>query len=96
MDSTLHEKNHPHPTSDTMSVATPFAVSTDTSDHHATVGNWDSVSSMSTTTWDPAAVQVYDESEDFSIALTLDTNGVSKIGLGIIGADCIVNSLASY
>ena len=48
------------------------------------VGNCDSVSSMHTTTWEPAAVQVYDESEDISIALTMD----------IIGADCVVNSLA--
>ena len=53
-----HEGNHPM--SATMSIATPFAVSADTSDHHATVGNCDSVSSMSTATWEPAAVQVYD------------------------------------
>ena len=71
-----------------------FAVSADTSDHHATVENCDSVSTMSTMTWEPAAVQVYDESEDFSIALTLDMNRVSKTGLDIIGADCVVNSLA--
>ena len=62
-----------------------------TSDHHATVGNCDSVSSMSTVTWEPAAVQVYDKS--VSIPLTLDMNGISKIGLDIIGADCMVNSL---
>ena len=36
-------------------------------------------------------MQVYDKS--VSIALTLDMNGVLKIGLDIIGADCMVNSL---
>ena len=92
LDSSPHEGNHLM--SDTMSIATPLTVSANTSDHHATVGNCDSVSSMSTTTLEPAAVQVYDESEDFSIALTLDMNGVSKTGLDIIGADCMVNSLA--
>ena len=33
-------------------------------------------------------------SEDFSIALTLDTNRVSKIDLDIIGANSVVTSLA--
>ena len=35
----------------------------------------------------------YEESEDFSIAMTLDTNVVSKSGLDIIGADGMVTSL---
>ena len=65
-------------------------------DHHATVGNCDSVSRMSTATWEPAAVQVYDESEDFSIALTLDMNRVSKTGLDIIGADALHGQFIGY
>ena len=76
------------------SIPTPFAASANTSAHHATVGNCDSVSGMSDATWEPAAVQVYEESKDFSIALTLDTNRVKKIGLGILGADSVVTSLA--
>ena len=36
----------------------------------------------------------YEESKDFSIALTWDTNGALKIGLDIIGADGMVTSLA--
>ena len=36
----------------------------------------------------------YEESEDFSIALTLDMNRVSMLGLDIIGADCVVSSIA--
>ena len=91
-DSSPHEGNHS--VSATMSVATPVAASTDTSAHHTMVGNCDSVSSMSSATWEPATVQVYEESKDFSIALTLDTNGVLNIGLDIIGDDCVVNSLA--
>ena len=75
------------------SIATPFAASANTSAHHATVGNYDFVSSMSATSWKPAAVQVYEESNDFSIALTLDTIRVSMIGLDIIGADNVVTSL---
>ena len=75
------------------SMATPFAASANTSAHHATVGKHDSVSSMSAVTWEPAAVKGYEESEDFSIALTLDTNGVPKSGLDIIGADGMVTSL---
>ena len=70
-----------------LSIITHFAESADTSAHHATVGNHDPVSNMSAATWEPAAVQVYEESNDFSITLTLDMNGVSKIGLDIIGAD---------
>ena len=58
----------------------------------ATVGNYDSVSSMSAASREPAAVQVYEESKDFSNALTLDMNGVSKIGLDIIGTDSVVTS----
>ena len=81
LDSSLHEWNHP--ASASTSIATPFATSTNTSAHHATVGNYDSVSSMSAVTWEPAAVQVYEDSRDFSIALTLDTNRLSKIGLDI-------------
>ena len=34
---------------------------------------------MSTATWEPAAVQVHDESEDFSIALTLDMNEYQRL-----------------
>ena len=49
---------------------------------------------MSDVTWELAAVQVYEESKDFSIALTMDTNGVSKIGLDTIGADFVVTLLA--
>ena len=90
--SSPHEGNHP--ASATTSIAIPFAASANTSAHHATVGNCDSVSNMSAATWEPAAVQVYEESEDFSIALTLDMNGVSKIGLDIIAADGVVTSLA--
>ena len=81
------EGNHP-------ASATPFAASANTYAHHATVGKRDSVSSMSAVTWEPAAVKGYEESADFSIALTLDTNGVSKSGLDIIGADAMVTSLA--
>ena len=92
LDSSLHEGNHP--ASANTSIATPFAASAITSVHHATVGNCDSESSMSAATGEPAAVQVYGESPDFNIALTLDTNGVSEIGLDIIGADCVVTSLA--
>ena len=92
LDSSPHEGNHS--ASATMSIATPFAASANTSAHHATVGKCDSVSGMIAVTWEPAAVQVYKESEDFSIALTLDTNRVSKIGLDIIGAGGMVNSLA--
>ena len=93
LDSSLHEGNHP--ASATTSSTTPFAASTNISAHHATVGNCDSVSSlMKTATRKPAAVQVYEESKDFSIALTLDMNKVSKIGLDIIGADGVVTSLA--
>ena len=77
-----------------LSITTHFAESANTFAHHATVGNCDSVSSISATTWEPAAVQVYEESKDVSIALTLDTNGVSKISLDVIGADCVVNALA--
>ena len=91
LDSSPHEWNHP--VSATTSIASPFAASANTSAHHATVGNCDSVSSMNAATWKPAAVQVYEESKEFSIALTLDTNGVSKIGLDIIGADGVVTSL---
>ena len=54
LDSNPHEWNHP--ASATMSIATPFAASANTSAHHATVGNCDSVSSMSAATWEPAAV----------------------------------------
>ena len=87
LDPSTHEWNHPAWASTTC-IATPFAVSNKISAYHATVGNCDSVSSMSATTWEPAAVQVYDESKDFSITLTLDTNGVSKTGLDfIIGAN---------
>ena len=35
------------------------------------------------------------ESKDFSIALALDTNGVSKIGMDIIGADSVVTTFIS-
>ena len=49
---------------------------------------------MSAVTWEPAAVQVYEESKDFSIALILDTNGVLKISLDIIGAGGVATSLA--
>ena len=42
------------------------------------------------------SLQVYEESNDFSIALTLGTIGVSMIGLDIIGADSVVISLACY
>ena len=84
-----------HPVSASTSIATPFAASANISAHHATVGNCDSVSSMSAATWEPAAVQVYEESKDLnSIALTLDTNRISKIGLDIIGTDNVVTSLA--
>ena len=53
LDSSPHEWNQ-HPAS----IATPFAASANTSAHHATVGNCDSVSSMSAATWEPAAAQV--------------------------------------
>ena len=56
--------------------------------------NCDSVSSMSAATWEHVAVQVYGESKDFSIALALETNGVSEIGFDINGADIVVTSLA--
>ena len=92
LDSSPHEGNHS--VSATMSVTTPVAASTNTSAHHTMVGNCDSVTSMSAATWEPTAVQVYEESKDFSIALTtLDMNGVSKLGLDIIGADCVVSSI---
>ena len=91
LDASLQVWNHP--ASASTSIATPFVASANTSAHHATVGNCDSVSSMSAATWEPAAVQVYEESKDFSDALTLDTNGVSKIGLDIIGTDSVVTSL---
>ena len=39
-------------------------------------------------------MQVHEESENFSIALTLDVNEVSKIGLDIIGTDGVVTSVA--
>ena len=59
LDSSLNEGNHP--ASANTSIATPFAASANISAHHATVGNCDSVSSMSAVTWEPAAVQVYEE-----------------------------------
>ena len=65
LDSSLHEWNHP--VSASTSIATPFAASSNTSAHHATVGNCDSVSSMSAAAWEPAAVQVYEESNDFCL-----------------------------
>ena len=65
-----------------------------TCNHDATVGNCDSVPSMSAATWEHAAVQVYGEWKDFSIALALDMNGVSEIGFNINGADIVVTSLA--
>ena len=55
------------PPSATMSIAAPFATSTNTSAHHARVGNPDSVSSMSDAIWEPAAVHIYKESKDFSM-----------------------------
>ena len=82
LDSSLHEGNYP--ASATTSIATPFAASTNTSAHDAIVGNCDSVSSMNAAKWKPAAVQVYEESENFSIALTLDTNAVLKIGFLLV------------
>ena len=89
LDSSPHEWNHP--VSATTSIATPVATSMDTSAHHTMVGNCDPVSSMGAVTWEPTAVQVYEESKDFSIALTLDMDGVSKIGLDIIDADGVVH-----
>ena len=50
LDSSPHEWNHP--VSATTSIATPFAASANTSAHHATVGNCDSVSSMSAVIWE--------------------------------------------
>ena len=63
LDSSPHEGSHP--ASATTSIAPLFAASTDISAHYATVGNCDSVSSMSAVTWELAAVQVYEESKDF-------------------------------
>ena len=91
LDSSLHEWNCP--VSASTSIATPFAAPANTSAHDATVGNCDSMSSMNAVTWKPVAVQVYEESKDFSIALTLDMDRVSKIGLDILGADGVVTSL---
>ena len=54
LDASLHVWNHP--ASASTSIATPFAASANTSAHHTTVGNCDSVSKMSAATWKPAAV----------------------------------------
>ena len=50
--------------------------------HHAPTGMGESIHSL--LQMEPAAVKGYEESKDFSIALTLDTNGVSNSDLDVI------------